>query len=42
MFPTTSQILNNYLLQMVALVLMLLVGIGLLIRFIRGRSRAAR
>lgn len=42
MFPTTSQILNNYLLQLVALILMILVGIGLLIRFIGGRSRAAR
>ncbi|MBS1787675.1 MAG: hypothetical protein JST85_08135 [Acidobacteria bacterium] len=42
MFPTTSQILNNYLLQLVALILMLVVGIGLLIRFIRARSPEAR
>lgn len=42
MFPTTTQIINNYLPQMFAVFLTLVVGLGLLIRFIRARSAAAR
>ncbi len=42
MFPTTSQIINNYLPHMFAVFLTLVVGLSLLIRFIRARSSAAR
>lgn len=42
MFPTTSQIINNYLPHMFAVFLTLVIGLGLLIRFIMARSAAAR
>ncbi len=42
MFPTTSQIFNNYLPHLFAVFVTLTVGIGLLVMFIRGKSAQAR
>lgn len=42
MFPTTSHIFNNYLPHLFALFLALVMGGGLLIRYIRGRRAATR
>ncbi|MFN0112936.1 MAG: hypothetical protein ACKVZH_29095 [Blastocatellia bacterium] len=42
MFPTTSQIFNNYLPHLFAVSLTLVLGLGLLFRFIKGKNAEAR
>lgn len=42
MFPTTSQIINNYLVHLFGIFLMVLIGAGVFYRLIRGKSANAR